>query len=160
SQSVPLTFNLPFDETQTAGDYFLIVQTDSKSVLAEGDGASITAATGPIHLTLPPLPDLAVSNVAAPDQKIADPATVTVSWTVTTTGEGTGKVGAWVGQPVLTKTRTPGPPKAVIFGPFPPSALLAPGGATSSASQSITLPPGFTGRYPLFVETDAKDQVL
>ena len=42
SQAVPLAFNLPFDQTQIAGDYYLIVQTDSKSVLTEGAGAVVS----------------------------------------------------------------------------------------------------------------------
>ena len=159
SQTVPLTFNLPFNLTQTAGTYYLIVQTDSKSALTEGAGAVTVAATGPINLTLPLLPDLTVSNVQGLDQVIADPASITVSWTVTNNGPGAGSVSQWNDEVILTPDATPGSADDVDLGPFPHTGLLAPG-ASYTETQTIALPPALTGRYHLFVETDSGNQVL
>ena len=159
SQIVPLNFNLPFDETQTAGTYYLIVKTDNKSLITEGAGAVTVASVGPITLTLPALPDLAVSNVQAPDQTIADPATVTISWKVTNIGEGSGRANQWSDEVILTTNNAPGGADDIILGPYVHNGLLAPGGFYNQ-SATVTLPPAFSGHYHLFVKTDATDKVF
>ncbi len=49
SQIVPLNFNLPFDETQTAGTYYLIVKTDNKSLITEVPAQSRWPPLGPLR---------------------------------------------------------------------------------------------------------------
>ncbi len=159
SQSVPVTFNLPFNETQTAGTYYLIVQTDSGSAITEAANAATIAASVPITLTLPLEPDLAASNVQGPDQTIADPATVTVSWTVSNIGEGAGRVSQWVDEVIASPNTTPGSNQDVVLGTYVHNGLLAPG-TSYSQTETINLPPAFTGHYHLLVFTDADDQVL
>ena len=157
--SVSLGFTLPFDLTQTTGDYYLIVQTDSRSVLSEAAGAVTVAATGPIHLTLPLLPDLAVSNVEGPSQVIADPASITVSWTVTNNGQGDGKVGQWNDEVILTPDAAPGTSDDIVVGTFAHAGLLDPG-ASYTQTETILLPPALTGHFHLFVEADAQNKVF
>ncbi len=159
SQPVSVTFNLPFDLTQTAGNYYLIVQTDSGSVLTEGAGASTVAAVGPINLAQPQLPDLAVSNVQGPSQVIEDPASITVSWTVTNNGQGAGFANQWNDEVILSPNPTPGSPQDIDLGPFAHTGALAPG-ASYNQTQTIILPPALVGRYYVFVQTDSTDQVL
>ncbi len=117
------------------------------------------ASVGPITLTLPALPDLAVSNVQAPDQTIADPATVTISWKVTNIGEGSGRANQWSDEVILTTNNAPGGADDIILGPYVHNGLLAPGGFYNQ-SATVTLPPAFSGHYHLFVKTDATDKVF
>jgi hypothetical protein len=159
AQSVSLLVTLPFDETQTAGNYYLIVKADSTSVVTEADNAVPVAASASFAIARPPLPDLATSNVQGPNLTIADPASVTISWTVSNIGEGPGKVDHWVDEVILSKNATPGASDDIVLGRYPHTGLLDVNQGYTQ-QQTIKLPPGFTGHFHLFVKTDADNVVF
>jgi subtilase family serine protease len=99
--------------------------------------------------------DLAVTEITAPALTIADPAHVTIGFTVTNVGPKPTLHGAWTDVIVLSEDETIG------WGDLELARVehvgdLAPG-ASYSFSQLFDLPPGLTGRYHLYVQTDVED---
>ena len=62
-----LLVNLPLDASLSAGNYYLIVQSDVFNDQPEGDESNNSIATAAIALALPPLPDLQVQNITFVD---------------------------------------------------------------------------------------------
>ena len=84
------TVTLPLNAAVNPGPYFLFVEADADGAVAE---AAISLLTASIALSLPPLPDLAATNLVAPD--VALPGTdATLTWTVTNLGTATA-TGPW-----------------------------------------------------------------
>ena len=113
-----------------------------------------------MSITLAPYADLSVSNVVAPLQTIGDPATPTISWTVTNIGTGAGQTSTWIDEIIASPSNNAFDGNAVILG----VQYTHTGGLAKNASytqtQVVQMPPEFTGRYHLFVETDATDVVF
>ena len=96
--------------------------------------------------------DLAVTNITAPAQTIADPAHITVGFTITNVGPKPTLHGAWTDRIMLSEDETIG------YGDMELARVehtgdLAPG-ASYSYSETFDLAPGFTGRYHLYVQAD------
>ncbi|MCP5525484.1 MAG: putative Ig domain-containing protein [Verrucomicrobiales bacterium] len=78
------TVTLPLDGAWSAGDYSLVVSTDSNGAQPESDELNnLGAAT--IQLSLPPLPDLTVTDVTAPAE-VRSGEEVTLVWQTVNTG--------------------------------------------------------------------------
>ncbi len=132
--------------------------SDATNQLIEPNGTANTT-TQAINVTLAPYADLAVSNVVAPAQTIGDPAYPTISWTVTNVGTGVGQTTAWTDAVIASPTDNVADPNAVVLGRFIHTGGLAVN-QSYTQTQTFAMPPGFTGRYHLFVETDAADVVF
>ena len=142
-----------------SGTYYVIVVADAENSLIEPNGQSSTAVQS-ISITLAPYADLAVSNVSAPTQTIGDPAYPTISWKVTNVGTGVGQTTTWTDEVIASPTDNVDDPDAVILGRYTHTGGLAVGPPGYTQTQTIQMPPGFSGRYHLFVETDAGDVVF
>ncbi|HVX64219.1 MAG TPA: CARDB domain-containing protein, partial [Pirellulales bacterium] len=89
---------LPLDATTTAGSYYLFVVVDGLNQAAETDETN-NATSQPISLGLPPLPDLAPTNIVVPASGLTGQG-FNVSWTDqnngTATAEGPWKDYVWI----------------------------------------------------------------
>ena len=141
-----------------SGQYQIIVVADATNQLIEPGGVA-NSKTQAISVALAPYADLAVSNVTAPAQTIGDPAYPTISWTVTNVGTGVGQTTTWTDEVIASPSDNANDSGAIVLGSF-----VHTGGLTVNQSytqtQTIQMPPGFTGRYYLFVESDAGDAVF
>jgi hypothetical protein len=143
-----------------SGAYEIIVTVDSADTVAEAQATKTdNTASVPIAITLAPYADLAVSKVTAPAVTVADPATVAVSWTVTNLGTGAGSTDSWTDQVVVSASGVLGASDNIVLASYVHTGALAVG-ASYTNNESITLPPGFNGRYTLFVVTNATGNVF
>jgi len=146
---------LPLTAESTAGTYYLIVQADSGLAVAEGDEANNAAASGPVSLDPPLLPDLDLLQVTAP--ATGQPGqTVPISWTVKNAGNAAA-AGPWVDRVYLS-----------LDGQVPGATLLA----WRTRSQDLAADVSYTesidvalgdladGDYQVIVVTDAADVVF
>ena len=92
------TLRIP-DGSDSVGELDITITVDSSSAIFElnagGDAETNNSAATTATASLAPYPDLALSNVTAPTQTIADPANVTVSWRVENIGELAAQPGGW-----------------------------------------------------------------
>ena len=80
-----LTVTLPLDLHTYTGDYYVLVIADGNDAVEELDESNNTAWYGPIHVELPPLPNLTVTAVTGPDTTaVGEPAHV--EWMVNNVG--------------------------------------------------------------------------
>ncbi len=87
------------------GDYHVLVVSDRANAVHEISGESNNVASAPLSVALSPFADLAVSNVVIPERTIANPAPLTVTWTVTNNGTGPGRTDAWIDRIVRVAGR-------------------------------------------------------
>ncbi|MFA7603825.1 MAG: CARDB domain-containing protein, partial [Novosphingobium sp.] len=152
-----LNVRLPID---ASGEYRIIVQTDSSGAVAEtaaGEGNNVAAV--PLSADLAPYADLKVSNVQAPSPTIDDPARITVTWRVTNDGTGAGITSSWTDRVIVSRDAIYGNGDDIVLGELVHSGALAVG-ESYDASLNLILPAGFHGRYTLFVQADARDEVF
>ncbi|HND51949.1 MAG TPA: CARDB domain-containing protein, partial [Pirellulaceae bacterium] len=156
------TFRLP-DGSPAAGQIEFSVQLDATDAMYEfnaggtgetnnGDAVTRTAA-------LAPYPDLAVTAIVAPALTVADPARVTIGWTVANQGDGRTPNVDWVDTVFVSGDTTIGNFDDAVLGRFTRTGGLE-AGATYTQSQSILLPPAFKGRFHLYVTTDSGQVVF
>ncbi len=139
----------------TAGNYYLIIVTDSGNQVTEPGAENNNTAVSPaVAVTRSPVPDLAVTNVTAPASgNVGSP--VTIGWTVSNSG-GTGAFSNWVDRVYLSTDGTL--TGAVSLGDFTrPSTLAA--GASYTQSVSAVLPVTADGAYFIVVVTNATGSV-
>src|SRR5262249_2982224 len=139
--SAAQTFSLRLpDGSAGAGTIRFVVTTDTGHTLLEYDAVGNPAFannTSTLDQTsaLLPYPDLDVSNVQAPALTIADPATVTVSWTVTNHGLGAGRVGTWEDWVIVTTNNDLNGTGNVVLGKFTHTGGLAAGDSYTQTQQ-------------------------
>ncbi len=165
SGSIPqsVTLQLP-DGSIAVGDIRFTVTTDSGNTVLEYDAQGNPSYANNTQTydetsTLFPYPDLAVSNVTAPALTIADPATVTIGWTVSNVGAGPGRVNNWTDAVIASPSGSLSDSGNVVLATFPHTGGLA-AAASYSQSETFLLPPAFTGRYHLLVETNYSGNVF
>ncbi len=83
--SATATFSVPIEYS---GQFFILIVSDADQQVLEVLGEANNQIAQPLEIELAPYANLVVSDVVAPAQTIADPATVTVSWTVRNLGTG------------------------------------------------------------------------
>ena len=98
---------LPADLSLAEGTYYIIAEADAPaSGVAESDESNNASVVASVNLTLPPLPDLIVTDIAAP--LTADPgSTTSVTWNVRNPGGQTAS-GTWKTQIYLSSDQTVG----------------------------------------------------
>jgi large repetitive protein len=156
NKQVELNTKLPVD---LSGDKYILIVSDGTNQIKEAAGESNNLLTSPINIALSPYADLAVSNVTAPSLTIADPARVKVNWTVTNQGNGTGFTDSWKDRVIVSGDQILGNGDDRVIGEYSHTGDL---GVNESytRSENILLPPAFTGRYNLYVQTDATKAVF
>src|SRR5262249_36768791 len=140
------------------GPLNFLVRADATDQIGPASAAKLSTAG--VQVQLAPFADLATSNVTlSPAQAIGDPVPIAVGWTVTNHGTGPGTQTTWVDVLLASQSVLLGCSDNKILGTFSPSGALAVG-ASYTQSQTFLLPPAFTGRFHLSVETDAGNQVF
>jgi hypothetical protein len=141
------------------GAWFLLGVTDVDNGVSEVGSEANNVASTPITVSLSPYADLQTSGVHAPPSTIGDPAHLTLDWTVTNVGTGIGLTTAWVDTIVASRDGVLGNDDDIVLGSFSrDTALVA--GASYKRSESLVAPAGLSGRFTLFVKSDAAGQVF
>src|SRR5204863_10383 len=116
-----LDVTLPID---AEGSWFLIGVTDAGGAVLEVGAENNNTAAAPLSVALAPYADLEVGDVTAPTQLIADPARVTVGWTVTNTGTGVGQTLQWTDTIIVSRDAIAGNFDDLVLGRFDHSGAL------------------------------------
>jgi|GEM_PF-1710728 len=152
STTVDKTITVPLYEP---GTWRVIVLADSSGQVyehaSEGNNRGVSATA--VVATLPPLPDLVVSNIVAPLQGLAGD-TITFSWTITNQGTADFS-GTWVDRVYLIGG---GGGTEQSFGNFSFEGSLAVG-ASVTRTQNLTLSATQDGTRRFVVQTDSANQV-
>jgi RHS repeat-associated protein len=146
---------LPLSVSVTDGTYFILVQTDASDTQAESSEANNIRAGAAMQLTLPPLPDLAVSGIVAPVEALSGQQ-IPISWTVKNQGSGAAS-GTWTDRLFLSADAAAGGDQ--FFGSFSFTGTI-PAGESVTRTQTITLPNAVSGDRWVIVKTDAANQVF
>ncbi len=156
------TIKIP-DGSGSVGDLQITIIVDSSNTLfelnptdtAESNNSAVTSVT----TSLAPYPDLLVSNVVAPTETIADPANVTVSWQVDNIGTLTASSGNWFDAVIASTDEIIGDSDDRLVALFQRTTDLAPGDSYLR-TETFQLPPAFTGRYFLYVQSDHSKSIF
>ena len=151
TQSVTLPLNL----TVVPGTYFILVRTDALGEQPESNEGNNTQVGEALVVTLPPLPDLVVSEIVAPVKALSDQ-NVDVTWTLRNQGSGD-VTGAWRDYVFLSADSTIGNDQ--FFGAFDFEGTI-PAGETITRVQTIHLPRDMQGQRWFVVQTDVHNSVF
>jgi hypothetical protein len=153
SYSTQLDIDLPLE---VSGNRYLLVVTNADNQVIETNGTNNNVASKLIQINLAPYADLAVSNVifTPGGTIIGDPASATISWTVTNIGTGAGITSKWYDRIIASVDGIVGNSDDVILGEFEHSGIILKD-AYYNQSKTIQLNDGFEGKYKLFVQTNA-----
>ncbi len=155
--SASLTKHLP---EGIQGEYFLIGVSDVANTIVEGDGELTSRfPSNPFNVSLFPYADLKVTEVSAPPLVIGDPVDLLVTWKVDNVGAGAGRTSSWTDRVVLSSNATLGDGDDITIGRFEHQGSM-PASSQYERSEIIALPPRISGRFTLFVQTDANDEVF
>lgn len=142
-----------------SGSYYVLIRTDKDSLVnEENENNNIT--TRPITVNIPPLPDVRVSNVQAPETGIGGQP-ILLSWTVTNHGDGStpSNESTWSDAIYISRDNVLGGDDRFI-GARQRSGVMAPNGTYTVSDYSVTLPGDAFGNYYVFVQADAYDQLF
>ena len=154
---------IPLSSSLSPGAYFLLVQADPAGAIADANPAN-NLRGAPLTLSLPPLPDLAVGQVASPAIANAG-VVVTVTWAVTNIGSSVA-AGPWretaylVPAGVNQSLFATNPVLFPLVGAFTFSNTLA-AGSSLVRTQQITIPlSGVGGDLRVGIIADADNSLL
>ena len=142
---------IPIDRS---GALYLIVRADDGNQIVERNAEGNNIAVAGFTVSLAPYADLAVSNVTSPTLLIADPARITVGWTVSNIGTGAGQTSQWTDSVVLSRNEIAGDFDDIVIGRFTRDSSLAAGGSYSRI-ETMFAPAAISGRFNVFVIADA-----
>ncbi|MCW5625863.1 MAG: hypothetical protein KIT73_14215, partial [Burkholderiales bacterium] len=135
-----------------AGTNYLIVVSDVWNYLDEVDESNNTG-TEAIDMTVPPVPDLEVSDVTVPADAL-NGGSVRVTWMVSNTGE-VATTRAWYDRVLLVNDVTGA---EIVLSDYYYNGGLDAGGSTTR-SQDVFLPIDVVGTYRVAVITDVYDYI-
>ena len=150
-----ISYDIPL---QMQGDWSLMVITDASNTINENGADNNNQLSQAIRIAVSAYADLTVTKVEAPNQTIADPATLTVNWTVSNQGLGMGKTLSWTDSVIYSANDTLGDSDDIVLGTKTHQGGLA---TNESYSDSLTYQfgPNFTRHGKIFVKTDSQSQV-
>ncbi|MAE65735.1 MAG: hypothetical protein CMJ18_15810, partial [Phycisphaeraceae bacterium] len=153
---VTLDLPLPID---VSGTRFIIVVTDDDDEVQETADEDNNVVSSVVEIALAPFADLVVSNILGPPLSVGDPITITVDWTLSNIGTGPGLADTWVERIVASTDDVFGDGDDRLLAEVTHTGLIA---TTDEVERSHTfrLPPAFSGRYVLYVQTDATGAVF
>ncbi|MEX2307284.1 MAG: CARDB domain-containing protein [Pirellulales bacterium] len=145
---------LPLSATVVPGTYHILADTDALAAQPETNEIN-NLASHTFELTLPPLPDLIVSDIVAPIEAFSGQS-IPILWTITNSGDGDA-VGTWVDRVYLSTDDTVGGDQLV--GSFSFTGAVA-AGQSIVRTQSISLPIDASGPRWVVVHTDADNSLF
>jgi len=132
------------------GDYYVIVTTDMDKRLREGtESNNTTVDDNPVTVTIPPLPDLVVSDIQV-DLTAFSGSDIEVVWTVTNQGDAP-TTWRWYDRVYLSEDDQVGADTSL--GSFDFTDTLA-AGESVTRRESVSLPDGWQGESYFIVTTD------
>lgn len=138
------------------GTYYLIVQADSGDSVFEGQREDNNTNFIAVPITIPPT-DLAVTSVDAQDQGFSGQF-INVKWTVMNNGTQAPYVSSWTDYVYLSADQIFDPATDLSIGHLQRNGALA-AGAKYDTNLDVRIPPGLTGPFYVFVQTDRNRQV-
>ncbi len=135
-----------------AGDYYFLVQTDSKKQIYEHVFEDNNVGSDATQINLTPPPDLEVSLVNAPAAVLAGHSMV-VSYQVTNNGSTATPTNLWTDAVYLSTDASFDPLTDERIGEFTHFGTLDVGGSYNNTINAI-LPDGISGDFYVFVRTD------
>ncbi len=140
---------IPLELSSTPGSYRLLVAADVNRRQPESSEVNNAGASGNLSLSLPPLPDLVVSNIVAPIEALSGQ-DISITWTITNQGaaEFTGTLRDNV---YLSSDNAPGADQ--FFNNFDFTGTIA-GGGSITRTQLIHLPIDMEGPRWVVITTD------
>jgi hypothetical protein len=150
-----LSFQLPID---ASGAYRLIVKTDPNNQINENGSEGNNQADLGVSVAQDTYADLAVTSIDAPQQVINDPASLTVSYSVTNQGTGIGRTLAWTDVVVYSADEVLGNGDDIVLGTVAHTGGVA---VNDSYTGTVTyqLTPNFSRHGHVFVRTDTAGKV-
>lgn len=146
---------LPLTVSLQPGNYFILATANSGNSQFESNQNNNTT-NAPIALSVPPLPDLVVTNIVAPLETFTERA-FNVSWTICNQGQAAAS-GNWVDRIYLSVDDQVGNDR--LLGEFPFSAGLTPGQCLTRVQSLNISRAGLTdGPHRIIVITDAANGV-
>ncbi len=112
----------------------------------------------PIFLTVPPIPDLTVTQIIKPNTTFSGQ-DINISFTVKNQGEVSPYILSWTDKVYISHDTILNPATAFLLKSESRTTSLAPD-STYTVNMSVTLPPELTGKYFVYVFTDAYNQVF
>ena len=147
---------LPIDSHE---NYHIILITDVTDLVEERANEGDNAAARALSVNLSPFSDLQVSNVTAPPLTVADPATITVGWTVSNVSVGVGRESGWDDQIWYSLDDIIGDgDDRLLMNVHQDSPLAA--GSSYTKSAEILLPASFSERMRIYVVADSGNAVF
>ncbi|MFN0053205.1 MAG: CARDB domain-containing protein [Planctomycetales bacterium] len=147
---------LPLSTSYAAGSYYLLVVADALNRQPESSETNNVRASSAISLSLPPIPDLVVTEITAPIEALSGQP-MQVSWTLRNQGTGDA-TGTWYDYLFLSNDNIAGDSDDQFFGSFSFSGTIA-AGATLTRVQSITLPISMEGNRWVVIRTDGNNAI-
>src|SRR5205814_134705 len=147
------TLSLPLSSQSTPGNYFLVVSTDDGNSIAESRETNNLASRA-IALSLPPLPDLVITDVQTPTQALAGVA-VTLRWTTTNAGTAGLSSQAWTESVVVSNASA-----ILTLADFRFTNTIPVGGSLSR-TQDVVFPSSLpAGDYLVRVTADSIQEII
>lgn len=147
--------NLPLTQSLDAGQYYVLIQVDSEQQQAEINEQNNLSISSPVTISLPPLPDLVVTNIEAPAEALSGQQ-IPIGWTLTNQGSASIS-GTWQDAVFLSDDELVGDDQ--YFGAFAFTGTIAPG-QSITRRQMITLPISLSGTHRAVVVTDSNSNVF
>ena len=144
---------LPLSETSAAGTYYILVEANYQGSQPVTDTTSTTSASPPMTVTLPPLPEIDVSQVFGPANAFND-SQVVLSWTDTNNGTAAA-AGPWQDNLYYSTSPTGSNPVSLGSYTFPNSLAV---GQSVHLATAVTLPAA-TGTFYFLVTADTDQAV-
>ncbi len=140
------------------GNYYFLVQTDAGNQVLELNGEGDNLGIGSVtDIELTPPPNLQVTNLAAPAQGFSGE-NISLSWTVTNSGEGETAENRWTDIVYMSTDETLDEDDVVLGTANRNSKLNA--GDNYTVTRNFALPVGVSGEFYFIVQTDANNQVF
>jgi hypothetical protein len=153
--AVDETVTIPMDLRLGAGTYYLVLTTDAGQLQPESNEGNNTQAGTAVSLRLPPMPDLVVTNVVAPDLGVPGVA-LELSWSTLNQGDAPA-AGPWAETIYLSLDDALGQDQVLATFIFT-NSLAA--GDLVTRTQQVTLPlSALAGAVRLIVEADSNGMV-
>jgi WD40 repeat protein/subtilase family serine protease len=138
-----------------AGSYRIRVDADANNNVVECNAEGNNAASAPIQLSYPPLPNLQAGQVRINPSSVQILQPVTVSWQVANAGEASAS--GWMDAIYLS--RTPNLSGAIFLTRVPAAGALAPGQSYTQRA-TVTIPIVSPGDYYVLVMADDTGRVF
>ncbi len=146
---------------ETTGPHYLLLVTDRNNSIQElATGEANNQLSSPLDVALVEHAELSVSDVVAPTFVIADPAQITVAWTVHNLGEAAAQTGNWYEAIVVNQLDVNGNIREEVELTRLEISEALPAGQSIERQHTFFLPPAFLGRYFVSVRTDVEDAIF